>query len=138
MKKVGVLIWLCTFVIAGVFLYFRPHQANATSGCCSWHGGVSGCSSGGRSVCGDGTLSPSCTCSSPTKNYGSSSSLSSAMCKDELSQSYKELQTSFDQNVTTLKDRDSEIVKLNKTIDDLNDTVYYLVNRTFWQRLWNK
>jgi hypothetical protein len=34
------------------------------SGCCSWHGGVCGCSSG-RSRCCDGTLSPSCTCSSP-------------------------------------------------------------------------
>ncbi len=31
------------------------------SGCCSWHGGVAGCS-GGRVVCGDGMLSPSCTC----------------------------------------------------------------------------
>ncbi len=30
-------------------------------GCCSWHGGVQGCS-GGRLVCNDGTLSPSCTC----------------------------------------------------------------------------
>ena len=33
------------------------------SGCCSWHGGVSGCS-GGRIVCNDGSLSPSCTCNS--------------------------------------------------------------------------
>jgi len=32
-------------------------------GCCSWHGGVDGCS-GGRVVCSDGTLSPSCTCHS--------------------------------------------------------------------------
>ena len=32
------------------------------SGCCSWHGGVSGCSGSGRVVCNDGTLSPSCTC----------------------------------------------------------------------------
>jgi len=30
-------------------------------GCCSWHGGVAGCSSG-RIVCSDGTYSPSCTC----------------------------------------------------------------------------
>ena len=29
-------------------------------GCCSWHGGVCGCR-GGRVVCCDGTLSPSCT-----------------------------------------------------------------------------
>lgn len=31
------------------------------SGCCSHHGGVDGCS-GGRVVCNDGSLSPSCTC----------------------------------------------------------------------------
>ena len=31
------------------------------SGCCSWHGGVDGCS-GGRIVCNDGSYSPSCTC----------------------------------------------------------------------------
>ena len=35
---------------------------DAKSGCCSWHDGVCGCSSGGRVVCCDGTLSPSCTC----------------------------------------------------------------------------
>jgi hypothetical protein len=30
-------------------------------GCCSWHGGVCGCS-GGRALCCDGTLSPTCGC----------------------------------------------------------------------------
>lgn len=30
-------------------------------GCCSWHGGVCGCSVG-RAVCCDGTVSPSCGC----------------------------------------------------------------------------
>ena len=30
-------------------------------GCCSWHGGVCGCK-GGRALCCDGTLSPSCGC----------------------------------------------------------------------------
>ncbi|WP_434579758.1 hypothetical protein [Sulfurimonas sp. NW15] len=35
------------------------------SGCCSWHGGVAGCSSSGRVVCNDGTLSPTCTCAKP-------------------------------------------------------------------------
>jgi len=31
------------------------------SGCCSWHGGVCGCSNG-RTKCCDGELSPSCKC----------------------------------------------------------------------------
>ncbi len=33
----------------------------ARRGCCSWHGGVCGCSYG-RARCCDGTLSPSCGC----------------------------------------------------------------------------
>ncbi len=33
----------------------------ARRGCCSWHGGVCGCS-GGRAVCCDGSFSPSCGC----------------------------------------------------------------------------
>lgn len=33
-------------------------------GCCSWHGGVCGCS-GGRAQCCDGSLSPSCGCHGP-------------------------------------------------------------------------
>jgi len=38
-------------------------------GCCSWHGGVSGCSNG-RIVCNDGSYSPSCTCVVPTNPLG--------------------------------------------------------------------
>lgn len=34
------------------------------SGCCSWHGGVAGCS-GTSVVCNDGTYSPTCTCAKP-------------------------------------------------------------------------
>ena len=33
----------------------------AQRGCCSWHGGVCGCT-GGRVVCCDSTYSPSCLC----------------------------------------------------------------------------
>lgn len=33
----------------------------AQRGCCSWHGGVCGCN-GGRAVCCDGKLSPTCGC----------------------------------------------------------------------------
>jgi hypothetical protein len=33
----------------------------AKSGCCSWHGGVCGCS-GNRAQCCDGAASPSCGC----------------------------------------------------------------------------
>ena len=39
--------------------YFIPDMRR---GCCSHHGGVCGCSVSGRTVCCDGTLSPSCGC----------------------------------------------------------------------------
>lgn len=43
-----------------------PFNIYAKSGCCSHHGGVSGCSSSGRQICRDGTLSPTCSCNSNT------------------------------------------------------------------------
>jgi hypothetical protein len=59
--KVVLLIWIFLFI---------PISAMATSGCCSWHGGVDYCASNGRIVCKDGTYSPSCTCnSSNNSNY---------------------------------------------------------------------
>lgn len=39
----------------------QPIQSEEYRGCCSWHGGVCGCSAG-RAVCCDNTLSPSCGC----------------------------------------------------------------------------
>ena len=41
----------------------RPDEEirQARRGCCSWHGGVCGCSNG-RLVCCDNTFSPSCGC----------------------------------------------------------------------------
>jgi len=54
--------------ILSVFLFFSliflPKNIEAQRGCCSHHDGVCGCS-GGRQLCCDDTLSPSCTCSSP-------------------------------------------------------------------------
>lgn len=41
-------------------------------GCCSWHGGVCGCSLG-RIVCCDGALSPTCTCKGPDSRTGDAS-----------------------------------------------------------------
>lgn len=43
-------------------LYTRNYQpTEQRRGCCSHHGGVCGCQ-GGRALCCDGTLSPSCGC----------------------------------------------------------------------------
>jgi hypothetical protein len=38
-----------------------PIAMDERRGCCSWHGGVCGCSNG-RARCCDGSLSPSCPC----------------------------------------------------------------------------
>lgn len=43
-------------------MFLIPLKIEASRGCCSHHGGVSGCSSSGRQICQDGTLSPTCTC----------------------------------------------------------------------------
>ena len=51
------------FVVFTFVLLLSPMSIKAQQGCCSWHGGVAGCSNG-RTLCADGTLSPSCTCDS--------------------------------------------------------------------------
>ena len=47
-------------LISSILLF--PLNIDAARGCCSHHGGVSGCSSSGRQICKDGTMSPSCAC----------------------------------------------------------------------------
>ena len=49
-------------IIVILFICMFPVTAFAQRGCCSHHGGVVGCSPSGKQICGDGTLSPSCTC----------------------------------------------------------------------------
>lgn len=60
MKKV--LLVLSLFILLTDSVY-------AQRGCCSGHDGVVGCSSNGKQLCGDGTTSPSCTCT-PDYIYG--------------------------------------------------------------------
>jgi hypothetical protein len=57
---------ISTAIFLAVFL-FSSQISEATSGCCSWHKGVSHCDQcTGRQVCNDGTFSPSCTCARDT------------------------------------------------------------------------
>ena len=81
MKKV--LLILSLFILLTDSVY-------AQRGCCSHHGGVAGCSSSGRQICNDGTLSPSCTCTptyiygctdSTATNYNSSANKDDGSCK---------------------------------------------------------
>ena len=60
MKRYLILFLLC---------FIFPIKTYARQGCCSHHGGVSGCSSSGVQICSDGTLSPTCTCT-PIYVYG--------------------------------------------------------------------
>ena len=55
-------------IIVMLALIFFYDSVEAKRGCCSWHGGVSGCSYNGKIICSDGTYSPSCTCTPRTKN----------------------------------------------------------------------
>lgn len=61
----------------------------AQQGCCSHHGGVAGCNSYGRTICKDGTLSPTCTCApqiiygctdSGAKNYNRNANQNDGSC----------------------------------------------------------
>lgn len=76
MNKEMVLIFICV-------LWFSPLKVEAARGCCSHHGGgVAGCSSSGRQVCKDGTLSPTCTCTPvSTYTYG---------CTDKAAKNYNQ------------------------------------------------
>lgn len=75
-----------------IVLLICPIKINAQRGCCSHHGGVSGCSSGGKQICNDGSLSPTCTCTptvttiygctdSKAKNYNSSANKDNGSCE---------------------------------------------------------
>lgn len=72
-KKKIVLVLICVML-------FSPLKIEAARGCCSHHWGVSGCSSSGRQICKDGTLSPTCTCTvAVTYVYG---------CTDKTAKNY--------------------------------------------------
>lgn len=61
------------FYMIVVSVFIMPIMVNARRGCCSHHGGVAGCSSSGRQICADRTLSPTCTCSPGYNNSNVSS-----------------------------------------------------------------
>ena len=93
MKKI---IMLCL----SIFI-FLPFSVQARRGCCSHHGGVAGCSSSGRQICSDGTLSPSCTCTSSYR-YG---------CTDKSAKNYSSTANKDDGSCEYQKNVDMEIEK---------------------------
>lgn len=63
MKKVVLLAFIVSFLSLAIPIYsaFASGDKIQKSGCCSYHGGVCGCSAG-RALCCDGTLSSACGC----------------------------------------------------------------------------
>lgn len=52
-------------IVLAILIFFVTTPILAQRGCCSWHGGVSGCDSNtGKLLCSDGTDSPTCACPS--------------------------------------------------------------------------
>ena len=105
MKKIIFVLFM------GLFLFFIPTVVNAQRGCCSHHGGVSGCSSGGRQVCRDGTLSPSCTCTPVTQQSTSNSNSGSTSSANSSSSSsnYRSTNTSSNSSISNMdKNEDSK------------------------------
>lgn len=75
-----------------IIMLLFPVITYAQRGCCSHHGGVAGCNENGRTICRDGTLSPSCTCTptiiyiygctdSSAKNYNSRANKDNGSCQ---------------------------------------------------------
>ena len=68
-----------------------PIGVYAQRGCCSHHGGEAGCSSDGRKICVDGTISPTCICTpekvdvygctdSSASNYNPNATINNGTC----------------------------------------------------------
>ena len=82
-KKIVLLLIILVFLI--------PNNVLARRGCYSHHGGVAGCNSSGRQICNDGTLSPTCTCTTEVikvygctdkkaKNYNNKATVNNGSC----------------------------------------------------------
>lgn len=90
---------------------------DATKGCCSHHGGEAGCNSNGRTICWDGTLSPSCTC---TPQYRAVNG-----CTDSGAINYNSNATQDDNTCRYKKIVTDTIVDNYKTIYQDNDDLEY-------------
>ena len=112
-----------------LFLLLFPLSVYAGRGCCSHHGGVCGCSSGGRSVCCDGTYSPSCTCDPPkvkgctyskANNYNPDANTDDGSCKYDVRDSavaVSSLSASSNSSITS---------NSNGTSNDTGTVLFYL------------
>ncbi len=93
-------------------------SVDARRGCCSWHGGVSGCDkSTGRIVCNDGTYSPSCTCEKTTKKTTKKKTTKKTTKRTTTTTITKRttISTTEETSVTTTKMSTQSVVKTTST-----------------------
>jgi hypothetical protein len=110
-------------IYLGIISVIMIPNVSAQRGCCSHHGGVNGCSSSGRSVCNDGTISPTCTCESSldsskesSKQSTNVSSQSISGCNDEYAINYNSKSTIDDGTCQFKRLADEEEIVNYKTI----------------------
>ena len=94
------------FAVFLILVLILPCNVEAQRGCCSYHGGVSGCSSSGKQICNDGTLSPSCTC---TPAYIDKNNINNNYESNNDSYKYKDVV-----NETSANQMGDEIVSTNE------------------------
>ncbi len=90
-----------------------PFKVNAQRGCCSHHDGIAGCHSSGKQLCNDGTLSPSCICTSVEKTiYG---------CTDKIATNYNSL-ANIDDGSCEYKTNVEEDKRFDAIVNDEDDS----------------
>ncbi len=120
-----------------LFIISWPSFSLATSGCCSWHGGVCGCDeSVGRQVCCDGSYSPSCGCAyNPPKPKVQTSTLTKSTktdCESVLS-STQSLLTSTKSDLQKAKDEsDNKSKILSEQSDKLTNMTNTIDSQNWW------
>lgn len=108
-----------------LIILLMPFCVYAQRGCCSHHGGVAGCSSNGRKICADGTISSTCTCTpekvdvfgctdSSASNYNPNATINNGTCVYD---------------VLGCMDKEAKNYNENATKDD-NSCEYYVLGCT--------
>ena len=116
MKNIKILLLIILLMPIGVY---------AQRGCCAHHGGEAGCSSDGRKICADGTISPTCTCTPEKVDvYG---------CTDSSASNYNPRATINNgtcvYDVLGCMDKEAKNYNENATKDD-NSCEYYIFGCT--------
>ena len=130
------------FIIIIFIMILFPINTYSKSGCCSWHGGVAGCRNG-RQVCKDGTLSPTCTCYSPsttTNDYIQTNYVKTVYgCMDPTAKNYNpsaNKQKSYSCTYYVLGCTDKNALNYNEKAEKDNGTcIYEIKGCTFFDSL---